>query len=146
MLNMKKQLKSLFLGFAFIFAVASPLMALASPAQPVQAACDNRFLGIPAWYRGLTDDKCDVKAPESEEDGLAVFIWKIVLNIIEAAMFLVSYIALFFIMYGGFMYLTGGSVPGQLEKAKKSILNAVIGLTIALSAIALTNLIMGVMG
>ena len=37
--------------------------------------------------------------------------------------------------------MTGGSVPGQIEKARKSILNAVIGLVIALGAIGITNLI-----
>ena len=40
--------------------------------------------------------------------------------------------------------MTGGALPAQLEKARKTILNAVIGLVIALAAIALTNLVFNI--
>ena len=135
-------LKNIFLSALFIFFVASPVMAVTSPVvSSASAACDGRVLGIPPWFRGLTEGaECSIISPEAA-GGLSAFIWTIVLNVIEMALVITAYIAAFFILYGGFLFMTGGSVPGQLEKARKSILNAVIGLAIALGAIAITNLI-----
>ncbi len=143
---MKNVFKNLFLGAFFIFAVASPIMAIATP-QPVSAAgCESRVLGIPPWYRGITKDNpptCDLKSPD-DVGGISNFIWRIVLNGVEMAIVIVAYIAIFFLIYGGFLYMTGGSVPAQLEKARKTIFNAVIGLVIAMAAIALNNLIFSI--
>jgi hypothetical protein len=60
------------------------------------------------------------------------------------AIVIVAYIAVFFLLYGGFLYLTGGALPGQIEKARKTITNAVIGLVIAMAAIALNNLVFSI--
>ena len=86
---------------------------------------------------------CAIKSPD-EMGGLPKFIWTIVLNGIQIALVLTSWLALFFILYGGFLFITGGNNSSQIEKAQKSILNAIIGLVIALGSIAITNLIFGV--
>ena len=143
---MKTALKNFLAAAVFIFAIASPVMALASPQTVSAAGCENRVLGVPPWYRGLTEGTypdCKIISPTSlgEEDGLGKFIWRIVLNVIEMAIVIVAYIAIFFILYGGFLFLTGGALPGQIEKARKTIRDAIIGLVIAMGAIAITNLV-----
>ena len=144
---MKAMIKSLLLGGLFIFAFASPVMATIAPAQSAHAdaACEGRLLGIPPWYRGLTSaaPKCTIVSPD-EAGGLSSFIWKIVLNVIEMAIVATAYVATGFILFGGFLYITGGALPAQLEKARKTIFNAVIGLVICLAAIALTNLVFNI--
>jgi len=143
---MLKRLKNLLIGVTFSFLVAAPFATAALPAVASaegEATCTTRFLlGIPAWYRGLTksDTDCDIKEP----DNISNFIWKIVLNIIEAALVIVGYIAIFFILYGGFNFIVAGSTAARVEKARKTILNAVIGLAISIGSIAITNLIFGV--
>ncbi|MDB5163225.1 MAG: rane protein of unknown function [Candidatus Saccharibacteria bacterium] len=135
-----------------MFLVASPIAAVALP-QPVLAAdsgnCEKSILGIPPWYRGLTqadsNGDCVIKSPD-DSGGLSAFIWKIVLNGIQIALVIAGYVALFYIIYGGFLFITGGGNASQVEKARKSILNAVIGLVISIGAIAITNLIFGVFG
>jgi hypothetical protein len=145
---MKTIFKNLLVGMFFIFAVASPVMAVTTP-QTASAAvtnCEGRILGIPPWYRGLTKNNpptCDLKSP-NDVGGIANYIWRIVLNGVEMAIVVVAYIAIFFLLYGGFLYLTGGALPAQLEKARKTITNAIIGLVIAMAAIALNNLIFGI--
>ena len=143
---MKSAIKNFLAAGLFIFAIASPVMAIASP-QPVSAAaCEARVLGVPPWYRGLTDGNegsCAIKSPDAV-GGLSNFIWKVVLNIIEMAIVIVAYIAVFFILYGGFQFLTGGANPSQIEKARKTITNAIVGLVIAMAAIAITNLVFGI--
>ena len=145
---MKATLKALVLATFFIFAVASPVMAVATPQTASAAAtnCEPRFLGLPPWYRGLTNEnppQCTLKSPD-ELGGLSNYIWHIVLNIIEMGIIASAYVATFFILYGGFLFMTGGSNPSQIEKARKTILNAVIGLVLCMGAVALTNFVFGI--
>ena len=137
---MRKLTAYIVMGLMAVFMIA-PVVSLASPAPSVSAACDTRFLGMPTWYRGITESDCSIQMPSGGADELGGFIWKIVLNIVEMALVLVVYVAVGLIIYSGFLFITGGGNPGTVEKARKSVLNAVIGLVIALSAIALTNFI-----
>ena len=119
----------------------------ASLAAPMTAAaadgCDTRFLTIPPWYRGLTDDKCNIKSPGGTSVDLQRFIWTIVLNIIEIMLHLVGYVTIFFIIYGGFKYMTSAGAPDGMTKAKTTILNAVIGLVLSIMSIAIVNVVAG---
>lgn len=144
---MKKLLSLIFAGA--LLAVTATTAAIASP-QPVSAQgptknCDAGLLGIPPWYRGLTDDKCNIVSPDSV-GGLESFIWRVVLNIIEIALVAAAYLAVFFIIYGGFLFMTGGGNPSQVERGRKSVMNAVIGLVISMGAIAITRFIFGFLG
>lgn len=148
---MKKILKNFLFAGLFAFLIASPAVIVATP-QTTYAAnpgnCETRFLGIPPWYRGLTKTDstgdCAIMSPNEvspgSKDALSIFIWKIVLNVIEMALILAGWIALAFILYGGFLFITSGGNASQAEKARKSIFNAVIGLVISLGAIAISNL------
>lgn len=128
---------------AFIALIASPVMATITP-TPVSAACDARFLGIPPWYRGITEgDDCKIKSPGKGEDGITKFITKIALNIIEMIMVITAYIASFFILYGGYLFIANNGTASVVEKASRTILNAVIGLVISLVAVGLVNFIFG---
>ncbi|PIS08090.1 hypothetical protein COT78_00105 [Candidatus Berkelbacteria bacterium CG10_big_fil_rev_8_21_14_0_10_43_13] len=51
-------------------------------------------------------------------------------------------IAFFFLMYGGFMYLTAAGNPDQSKKGMQSITNAIIGLIIIALAYGLTSWIL----
>lgn len=140
-----KYLKLAFASLVFAFMIAGPATIVATPA-PVSAACDDRILGIPPWYRGLTTGEgqdCKIEGPGTDLSG---FITKIAINLIEMAMVIVGYIALFFILIGGFRFITGGDNPGSVEKARNTILHAVIGLAISLGAVVILNLIYTVVG
>jgi type IV secretory pathway VirB2 component (pilin) len=147
-----KKMKNFIIAGLFALFVAAPTLAITNPvSQPVSAAdCENYILGVPPWYRGLTNGNCEIISPtdpslggSTEQQRLQSFIWRIVLNIIQIGLVLAAYIAFFFVLYGGFLYITGGSNPSQVEKARKSIFNAIIGLVIALGAVAVTNFIFG---
>jgi hypothetical protein len=146
--------KKILLVGMFILFIASPVLSLITPQTTYaagDASCEQRFLGIPPWYRGLTEKDakgdCQIVSPmDSDVGGLSPFIWKIVLNIIEIVLVLTAIIAVIFVLYGGFLFITGGGNSSQVEKARKSILNALIGLVISMGAIAMTNLIFDVVG
>lgn len=138
--NVKKWIVSLTLvaliGGA-LFSVATPQTTLATGGNP---ACAKSFLGFPVWYRGAVDDNCNIISPVG--DALSGFIWHIVLNIIEIGLVAVGYIAVFFILYGGFQFLTSQGSSDRVVKAKTTITNAVIGLVISLVSSAIINFIM----
>lgn len=143
---MKALFKTIILGGLFIFMVASPVMAVTTPQAAMAAGCEGRVIGVPPWYRGLTNNdppECTLKTPE-QVGGLSSYIWRIVLNGVEMAIVLSAYVAVFFILYGGFLYMTGGALPGQLEKGRKTIRDAIVGLVICMGSIAIINLIFSI--
>ena len=121
-----------------IFAMMMPVTALAAD------SCNKGFLGLPAWYDGLTNDPpdCEIKSP-NDVGGLSPFIWRIVMNIIEIALGLLGYISAGFTLYGGFMFITSSGKPDSAAKARKTMLDAIIGLVIAMGSIAIVNFIAG---
>ena len=140
--------------FAALFiALASfvPATLLSPSVAAASSSCDARFLGIPPWYRGLTNSDCSLKSPSdfskdnSNDAGIGTYVWRIALNIIEMVVVITAYVAAFFIIYGGFQFIVGGSNPSAVEKARKTITNAIIGLIIAMAAIVLTNYVFSIM-
>lgn len=109
------------------------------PTSSAGAAC-GQFLTFPAWYRGLSKNDCkDMMSPD-DVGGISTYIWTIVLNVIEIAVQVVGYLAIFYIIYGGFRYITSAGAPEAHAAAMKTILNAVIGLAIAICSIAIVRL------
>jgi hypothetical protein len=115
------------------------------PLATVESKCpDTKFITIPAWYKGL---ECGadggVTAPAQDADGtnMKKFVWHIGLNIAEIILQIIGYIAVFFMIYGGFLYLTSSGSPERASSGLKTIINASIGLAIGMSAIAIKNFI-----
>ena len=149
-----KRLKNIFIGIAFALFIAAPATVVITPtstqAFTPDESCEMRLLLLPVWFRGLAtrDDagECVIASPDEVSGGLTGFIWKIVLNVIEMGMIIAGYVAVFFILYAGFLFLTNGSNPSTVEKARVTIINAVIGLAIALGSIGILNLIFRIIG
>ena len=129
------------LALIFASSVGGVAMTVATP-QPAGAACAQRILTFPAWYEGLVDGSCEIKQPTGET-GVQNFIWTIALNIIELILQLVGYIAVGFIIYGGYMYMISAGAPDGMVKARKIITNAIVGLLISIFSVAIVNLISG---
>lgn len=136
-------IQKLYLTFATLLVVFATVISYA-PAAHACAAPD--ILGIPAWYKGLQAADCSVQPPAQDEKGVNLrnFIIKIALNVIQAALVIVGYIAAFFVIKGGFLYIMSQGEPSNIESAKKSIANALIGLIIALLSAAIVNAVGGI--
>lgn len=150
-----KRIKNLIAGITFVLFAAAPLVVVAAPVTTYAAStpapeCEGRLLGLPVWFRGLaTKDgagQCAVMSPSDAPGGLSGFIWKIALNVIEMGMVIAGYVAFIFILYAGFLFLTNGTNPTVIERARTTIINATIGLAIALGAIGILNLVFRILG
>lgn len=152
-----KHLKKLFITLAFAVFIAAPIVTIVAtpvtyavtvaPAK-IDSTCDVSILGIPPWYKGMSsrdaDGTCSIASPTDGK--LSTFIWHIALNVITIGLYLAGYIAVGFVLFGGFQFLTGGDNPSKVEKARQTILNALIGLVISIASVVVVNLIFGIIG
>lgn len=137
-----KLLKKILLSFSFVALVAAPGITLAIPqAVAADPKCDKGILTIPPWYRNLTDSNCNIIDPSKAPGGLSGFIWTIVLNAIEIGLNVAGIAAFILIIYGGFLFMTGGGNASQIEKGRKTLIYAVVGLVLSIASIAIINLI-----
>ena len=111
------------------------LMRLADTCNPTQS-----FFGLPTWYKylgGETDlvdpSKC-VPVVHSFNDFLAIG-----LAFIDIMLYVAGFVAVIFVIYGGFLYLTSQGEPDRTSSAKNTLMNAVIGLVIVLIAITVVT-------
>ena len=141
-------------GMLFAAIIGGTAFSTIAPTPVSAADCSgkNVILTFPSWYRNLAvpDGKgCRIIGPgevaggsvgeNREEQQLTKFVWTIILNLIDIMMQLVGYIAVGFIIYGGFLFLTSGGAPDNAAKARRTILNAVIGLVLAIVSVAIVN-------
>lgn len=71
----------------------------------------------------------------------------LILVVVNYALGLVGVLALFFIVYGGFLYVTAHGDSQQVDKAKEIIIYAVIGIIVIGVAAALVNFVVsGILG
>ncbi len=133
MQKIKKALQYALLTLITVFSlsVAPPLPATAS------AACTQRVLTFPTWYAGIVDSRCNIRIRQLND------FWVIALNFVEILLQVVAYVAVGFLIWGGFKYMKSEGDPGKISEAKKAILNAIIGLVIALASVAIVDFVQG---
>ena len=56
---------------------------------------------------------------------------------------IVPFVAIIFVIYGGYLYLTAGASPGNVEKAKKTLWHTLLGIVITVAAYSATSLLIG---
>lgn len=118
------------------------------------SSCDVEFLGLRPWYYGLTDESCNIKPPDTgcqsgqtgcdatkAGNGIATFIWTIILNVLVDIFMVAGMAALGFLIYGGYLYLRSGGDPNFAAKGKKTIIASLTGLIIVTLANIISRLI-----
>jgi hypothetical protein len=139
---MKRLIQNWFAAIVFVTAAGGAAMTIATP-SPSYAACEGRILTIPAWYNGLAEGpNCDLVSPD-KVGGISNYIWLIALNVVEIILQLVGYIAVGFIIFGGYKYMISAGSPDGMVKARKTITNAVVGLLISIFSVAIVNVVAG---
>ena len=138
---MLKKIKLSLIGVFIFVGLVGGVVAATVPLDSANAACGS-FLTFPAWYDGLTDGSCNIISPQktNDEAGINLFVWRIVLNVIEIVLQIIGYIAAFYIIYGGFIYMTSNGSPDRATAGIHTIVNASVGLVMGISAIAIKNL------
>lgn len=131
-----------------LFATVAPTAVSATPLTQFGAKCTNHpILTFPSWYKGLEctkEKRPDGKDYEQPEITKLNDIWVIALNVVESLVSAAAYVAVGYIIWGGFKYMKSRGDPGQLVEAKNTITQAVIGLGVALASTAMVLFVQGI--
>lgn len=130
-----KRLRQWIAAVSFAFVAGGGLIATVP--TPAGAAC-GQFLTFPTWYEGVINCKGKQTVTDPQKVTLTI-----IGNVVEIVLQLVGYVSFFFIIYGGFLYMVATGDSSKLAGAKSTILNAVIGLVIAIFAVAAVNFVSG---
>jgi len=68
-----------------------------------------------------------------------------IMNIVRVILGFVGIIAILIIIYAGYLWMTSAGNPEQIDKAKKTLRNAAIGLVIIFSAFSIVSFIIGML-
>jgi hypothetical protein len=114
--------------------------------ESTSACTEKAFLAYPTWYRGLRCKKnngVEHVVIGRGEDKIPKTIWTVVLNVLDILIQTAGILAVVFLMYNGFQYLTSGGSADKISKAKTGMLQSVVGLTIAVLASVIISFIVG---
>lgn len=118
-----------------------------SAGQQSSGPCDDEdrsFLGFPTWYKYLElDGNCEVTGPKNQD---GKFDWPraagyVGLAALAILLRIASLIAVGYVVYGGFRYITSQGEPENAKSARQTIINAIIGLVIAIAAASIVSFI-----
>jgi hypothetical protein len=147
-----KRIRDLVLIAACLFSLTTILQsrsASAATAGFIGTKCDptpgegGDLLGIPTWYQYLDgkwdgnedDPRC---VPQLNTDGQGgidlASAWLIGLAIIEIMLRLAGLVAIGYVIFGGFKYITSQGSPDATKSARQTIINAFIGIVITIIA------------
>jgi hypothetical protein len=133
--------KNGFVAVLMLVALAAPVVAWPTASASAGHCTSKSFLTLPQWYRGVvvhdSQGKCAVKIDNLNK------IWVIVLNVTDMLLQVVGYVAAGFVLYGGFRYVISNGNPDDISKAKDTIIKALIGMVVAMSAAAIVGFIVG---
>lgn len=139
------------IGATSLALVPTPVMA-ACPGSPSECSCGTgNFLGMKPWYAGLCDgngSESNIATPSEKGSGITIstFVWTIVLNVLFDLMVMIGYIAVGFVIYGGYLYILSQGDPGKAQKGKRTLMTAITGVIIAMGASVLVNTAVTILG
>lgn len=140
---------SIVIASIFIVTLCNATSVFAADPQPEDlgsAACTgSHFLGLRAWYDGLasvgSSGKCEVPSEKFNRDNITTSVWLIVLNVTSMITGIVGYLAICFVIWGGYQYMLAQGDPGKVVRGKKTITNAIIGLVVCQLASIISGMV-----
>lgn len=95
---------------------------------------------VPSFaYAQIGNDAADTVASSAGFSSMSVY--EIIGTLINVFLGLLGVVFLLLVLYAGFLWMTAGGDDKQVDKAKKMLINATVGLVITLSAYAITTFV-----
>ncbi len=140
------------LAGSLAISLAAPASQAAAATQDPVAHCRHTFLGLKPWYQYIGDEMeyttCDVKcfnvftSDQANECGQkSSDIPPVLLAIADDLLRVAALVALGFILVGAFKYVGSQGNPDSTSQAQSTIINALLGLAISLTAVAIVSFI-----
>ena len=145
------------LAFLFLFSALQFLSpgGIGSNSKPsggggsIASQCSKPFLGIKPWFAYLPDEAFD--SGTCNIDNFSLFgndttgsqVMPVLVAIADGLVRVAGLIAVGFVITGGVQYIISQGEPDRTKRAKDTIINALIGLVIAIIAASVTSFIGG---
>ena len=122
-------------------------------ASSAAAGCSGSFLGLKTWYAYFPDNwfgggnygKCDINSNFQFLDTIGHTghsgVLLIGLAILDDLIRIAALVAVGYVVYGGIQYVTSQGSPDQTKKAQQTIINALVGVVIAIFAATIVTFI-----
>lgn len=108
------------------------------------ASCANKGIEIiPPWYKYLKGTKDSGDSHCTLQFSFPDDLGAIGLAVIEILLRVGAFVAIGYVIYGGFLYITSQGEPEKAKGAQQTILNAVVGLVITILATGIITFIGG---
>lgn len=137
---MKNILKKLFIILTIILSTS---IITSNITTPIVSAKDNDSegtdLGSCRDFLGMTSWDCHINPSPQNQDELTSNIILIASNVLKDITAIAGYLALAFIIYGGFLYMFSSGDTNKATNSRKVLLRAFIGLAIILLANVILN-------
>lgn len=125
-----------------MFSVFTTFISRFAAACPTGAG--GSFLGIPPWYKYLDGEDIGGKCvPKLDLANNPQNVAKIGLALVEIALRIGGLVAVAFVIYGGFQFILSQGEPDKAASARRTIINALVGLVIAIMATVIVSFIAG---
>lgn len=100
-------------------------------------ACKPTFLGLVPWYQYLKlNGACQVNQFHLlSGSGSSSDLPLVLLAIVDDLLRITGLVAVIFVIYGGVTYATSQGNPDQTSRAQSTIINALVGMAVALIAV-----------
>lgn len=134
---MKQVYRKFFLVPIFLFTLLASTLTFSATTFAAACAGQDGIMGVRAWYYNLcnADGNVAIDQPLDAAQQLAI-------NVLTIALMVGGYIAVGFVIWGGLQYILAAGDSGKIAGAKTTIQNALIGLLISLSAVAIITLVL----
>jgi hypothetical protein len=131
----KKIVLSLLLLTGLVACAPATVHAAASPLNFVAGCAGGNFFGFPSWDACLTKQGNTVIINDIND------LWRVAFPIVESMIKAAGYLAVGFIIYGGVKYVKSQGDPSATGAAQKTIINALIGLIIAILSVSIVQFV-----
>lgn len=128
--------------------IVNPTILLFADAGAKDACNHGNFLGLVPWYHYLSPDNfgtgkqaCDIinfnVAPTSGSSDIPLVLLAVVDDLLRIA----GVVAVAFVIVGAFRYVASQGNPEDTAKAQSTIINALIGMVVAIIAVGIVSFI-----
>lgn len=136
---MRKLQKNIIL-FSLIFLILG--LAVIFPIADARAAEEGGFVSDVLGGRALIPEECS--KGDASGCGIKEFVI-LLINIFQLMLGVIGSLALFFFVYGGFMWILSRGNPQMIQRGKDIITGAVIGVTVVMGSWFLINFIIALL-
>ncbi len=141
-------MKKLFISVTLFISIFSfGIMYTPQIASAASCSKSGSFFGLPTWYKYLHAETSTTAVAGKEDCDIKINnvtdIWLIAAAIVEALIRVAALLAVAFIIYGGVSYIISQSEPEKTAQALHTVINAVIGLVIAIVSSSVVSFVAG---